>query len=230
MTSPGRPGGEPDRRSTRIAHLLVVSGPSGAGKSTFIRQLLAESLPPEIRSRLPPGCEGWLQVDGNEILKRGLSLDAVLPGPPSLPGAVVHYDIVHIHRVGFRGGYGGDPASELFARADRITIADIRPARERLVEQLSGRTAEQSRRKGWLRTLWRTTFHVWLRRLRQRLTGETVTVKTSLYADQAWLAWCYGEWETFLRTAMQGRAGSSRIIIVPVGGRASEPAFELASG
>ena len=229
MRPTGR-SGEPDREATRIAHLLLVSGPSGAGKSTFIRQLIAGELCSEVRSRLPPGCESWLQIDGNEILKRALSLDAVLPDVTVLAGAVVHYDIVHVHRVGFGGGYGGDPAAELLTRADIVTVVDIRPARERLVEQLGERTAEQRRRKGRLRTLWRNTFHAGLRALRRRITGERVAVKTALYADAAWLTWCYGEWDDFLRTALQGRTGSSRIIVVPSGARESEPSFRLASG
>ena len=171
----------------KIEHVLIVSGPSAGGKSTFIAQLVAGGLDASIAGLLPSGAAEWSHVDGNDILTRSLALEDALPEGSTLPGVIVHYDFVHILRVGFSDHYSEDPLFRIFDMCNRITICDVRPSRERLYQHFSDRLREQQRRKGKLRVMWRRRVHAPLRNLRMRLKGERHLVKEDIYRDAEWM-------------------------------------------
>lgn len=49
------------KMSKLLTHVLIVAGPAAAGKSTFLRQLAAGTLPPELKAELPEGSQHWPQ-------------------------------------------------------------------------------------------------------------------------------------------------------------------------
>jgi len=66
---PGRKARVGGRRMRRplfdhtVPNLLVVAAVSGSGKSTFIQNLKARRLPPEILEALPEDCSNWVAID-----------------------------------------------------------------------------------------------------------------------------------------------------------------------
>lgn len=182
----------------KIEHVLVISGPSAGGKSTLIDQLVTGQLDPSIADLLPPGAASWAHVDGNDILKRETPLESALPDGEIIPGVIVHYDFVHILRVGFGSDYSGDPVFRIFDMCDAVTFCDIRPAHERLFQHFADRLREQQRRKGKARVAWRQWVHGPLRRFRMWLRGQRHLVKEDIYRDREWMTTCYARWDAFI--------------------------------
>lgn len=206
-----------NQQSRKIDHVLVVSGPSAGGKSTFIDQFVAGRLDASIARLLPPDASGWAHVDGNDILKRSHVLEDVLPDGASIPGVIVHYDFVHILRVGFSDDYGKDPLFRILEMCNKVTFCDVRPSQERLFEHFSDRLREQQRRKGKLRVMWRQKVHAPLRQMRMRLKGERHLVKEDIYRDAAWMKACYARWDAFLSDIAIGHTNVSIVRVEPDG-------------
>lgn len=209
-----------------IAHIVFIAGPSAAGKSTFIRQLTSGALPDEIRAQMPAGAAGWPVLDGNDILKRGQNLRSVVRDAYASGGAIVHYDIVHVDRVGFAGGYAGDPLFEIFDLAAQVTLVNLRPQQAQLLRQFEERLREQQRRKGWLRTFWRNAVHARLREARLRMKGTPQLDKHRLYVDEAWLKACYARWDAFVAAAL-GRKLTAVIEVTRDSSADIPPSFRL---
>lgn len=143
----------------RIGHLTAVAGPKGVGKSTLIRRLLdGENLGPDVS--VPSDAHVWTGRKFRRKAESGV-FDHV----------VMHYDILRPFGRG-ENGYRGDPATSVFACADRITFLTLRTTHERLCAQLARRlqeTQDQSKRDG-------------LRRIR------------ALYDEEQFLAEWYDRW------------------------------------
>jgi hypothetical protein len=178
---------------------------------------------------LPQDTAAWPQIDGNDVLKRGLAFDRDLPDEPTIPGAIVHYDIVHVHRVKLDGGYAADPIFAILDRADRVTLCDIRPSQDRLFEQFQERLDKQQQRRGRWRSLWKTWVHAPLRAARLRLRGESHLLKSDIYRSPEWLDWCYGQWDEFIAERKATQGNLTLLTLRPTGARPGDASFRLAS-
>jgi hypothetical protein len=117
-----------------LEHVLVVAGFSGAGKSTFMDQLAAGQLSPQISELLPGGSREWPQTHGTE----GDLRVAVSVPPQSARRLVLHYDLLRPARNGL-ANYETDPALDVLAHAERISVVLIEMSRARLSAQVSRR-------------------------------------------------------------------------------------------
>lgn len=213
--------------SRKIDHVLVVSGPSAGGKSTLIDALETGRLAAAIEELLPAGAASWAHVDGNDILKRGTPLESALPEGENIPGVIVHYDFVHILRVGFGSDYGEDPVFRIFDMCNKVTVCDVRPSHERLFQHFADRLREQQRRKGWARVAWRRWVHDPLRQIRMSLKGERHLIKEDIYRDPRWMKSCYAGWDTFLAGLQESRSDVTVVRVEPVGAADEAPGFRL---
>jgi hypothetical protein len=216
-----------NHKGPKIEHALIVSGPSAGGKSTFISELMAGRLDAAVARLLPRGAAEWTYVDGNDILKRDIVLADALPEGRNTQGVIVHYDFVHILRVGYSCDYFKDPIFQIFGYCDKVTFCDVRPSPERLFQQFSHRQHEQQRRKGKLRVLWRQMIHAPLRQMRLRLGGERHIIKEDIYRDPEWLKHCYDQWDEFLGRASEMHGNVTLIRVEPVGSNVESSAFRL---
>ncbi|TNE36675.1 MAG: hypothetical protein EP347_10445 [Alphaproteobacteria bacterium] len=182
----------------KIDHLILISGPSAAGKSTLIDMLKAPGGRSETLSDLPILPEQSVFLDGNDVLKRHQPIADFVAHLESGATVLAHYDIVHIHRVGFSSIYADDPFFSVFENAQKITVLDLRPDADLLRENFLAREAAQRQRKGLARTLWRKWVHDPLRAWRHRREGISHLDKHLLYRDPEWLESCYETWDQFL--------------------------------
>lgn len=120
--------------TARIAHALIVAGPSGAGKSTFLLELAAGHLPPEMRALLPPGSESWQVICGGqpEQWRPYLTLDGSSPQA----GVAIHYDVT-LAWMRHKQDYAADPFWRVLQNCGTLTWVEIRPSRSRLIRQWS---------------------------------------------------------------------------------------------
>lgn len=211
----------------QIEHVLIVSGPSAGGKSTLIDQLSEGRLDTELMRFLPHAVAEWPLVDGNDLLKRDIALEEVLPKETKTKGVIVHYDFVHILRIGYAQDYLNDPIFKIFSYCGQITFCDIRPSPERLLEQFLHRQQEQRSRKGKLRLLWRKLVHTPLRQVQLRLRREHHLVKEDIYRDPRWLRNCYGAWDRFLDHACAMYPHMKVIRVEPVGSILESSSFRI---
>lgn len=184
----------------------MISGPSAAGKSTLIEALKSSGDRPEALEGLPDLSDHPIFLDGNDVLKRGQSIPDFVAGLEEGTTVLAHYDIVHIHRVGFSSLYSDDPFFAVFREAEKITVLDLRPDADLLHQNFLAREADQRRRKGRARTLWRKWIHDPLRARRHRRAGISHLDKHLLYRDNEWLQSCYDLWDQFLQPLKQNTA------------------------
>ena len=116
---------------TSISHVLLVAGPSGAGKSAFLSELAAGRLQPDVLAHLPHSADSWREVWCNRP-KDWQSF--LMPAAPRLPGLAVHYDIT-LKWLTLGPALGHDPFWQVLDRCQSVTLVNIRPPRERLLDQ-----------------------------------------------------------------------------------------------
>ncbi|TNE59615.1 MAG: hypothetical protein EP340_02120 [Alphaproteobacteria bacterium] len=184
----------------KIGHLILISGPSAAGKSTLIEALQSSKARPKALVGLPDLSGHPAFLDGNDVLKRHQPIADFVASLEEGATVLAHYDIVHIHRIGYSSNYTDDPFFQVLALAQKITILDLRPDAELLRQNFLAREAELRERKGRARTLWRKWVHDPLRARRHRRDGIFHLDKHLLYQDREWLESCYEIWDQFLST------------------------------
>jgi hypothetical protein len=204
--------------------ILLVAGPSGSGKSTFIQCLKSGGLPAELRSLLPEAATAWPHFEANNFLKCGIAVDSALQDPAVEDGLILHFDTAFGRRYGM-ADYVGDPAAELMQRASSIVIVNIHPSPETLGAQFERRLAEQRRRRGWARELWRHLVHLPARTLVRRLRGQALVDTSRIYRSASDLDECYRKWSQFARALVEMKPGSRLVCIEPHLRSGREPAF-----
>lgn len=215
------PSGE-DTFASRIPHLLLLAGPSGAGKTTFVRQLCQGSLPTELQTRLPPDVRDWDRIEGNRFLKRGTQPVFSSTSSQGSRGLIVHYDIVHIHRLQVPA-YASDPVFTLVGAADQLGIVNVRPSPTQLLAQFASRESEIYARKGPLHGTWRSVVLGPLARVSHWARGQKALDKRSLYGDVGWLEACYAQWDRFMDTL----PANLRVSVEPAFSADGMPTFQL---
>lgn len=218
-----------------IRHLLVVAGASGAGKSTFVELLTDGRLPDEVRSKLPSGSEKWKRLKGGE---QHHWLSAVIEESKhrEIPGLVLDYDLVR--KVALRGNFDNDPALKILKLAKKVTVVNLRPSVECVVNQLIYRelgARGKKRRKIGIRAaiLFRYAIVPFVRalpssfvvRIKQRrivslawnavYLPKNLTRKLSCYEKSGWLEELYERWQTFLRLVVSEEALIQQIFLEP---------------
>jgi hypothetical protein len=209
----------------KIASLILVCGPSSVGKSSFIRQLQAGALMPELQEKFPRDVKGWRRVEekNRDVLSPNGSL---LPRrrPPRL-NVILHYDTTYIFEQGC-GGYEDDRHLDVLFAADEVLVVDIRASREALERSAADRKARAKRRHVLGRFL-----KVAKRTFRGHRPGSVVRdrfPRLQAYREEGWLERFYGRWQAFLddvpgRLAVPVRIVRVEAIVRPV----AEPTFRL---
>jgi hypothetical protein len=199
-------------------HLLLICGPGGSGKSTFIEQLRSGRLVPELRELLPPGAEFWPHM-GSDRSERGLRR---LREAKDL---VLHYDIAA--RARRQESYMGDPILAGMLSAKRLTIIDIRPSRERLLNQLSSRSAEAEARRSMLSRLWRSAGLHYVRHFRKMRQRRGLRTKASLYEERSWLETLYEQWDGFIQSTLAARGEGFIVRVEPAPNETGGRSFRI---
>jgi hypothetical protein len=210
----------------RDLHVLLVAGASGGGKSTFIRLLGERRLGRDILAALPEGAWRWPVLEVNNMLKKGLSLDAMLAGVGSAAGAILHYDIAYIHRFAL-GAYERDPASELFGQVGRLDTVLVKTDVDRLTRQHRERHQAQVASKNRAELLWGAWVRQPLRQLHFRMQGHPAVDTQTLYHSPDFLSGCYASWETYVRNLVLSKPASSMLTVAPDDDSDGSPAFHL---
>lgn len=200
----------------RLRHVIVVAGPSGAGKNAFITQLIWGHMQADVLATLqlrPREAELIAELD------HALWMPDVLDFPEGRT-PVMHYDMTH-SELAFSDGFERDPALQILRMAEMATIVNLRPPRDRLIQQwgaaqLETRTVPQVRLRygldGFARAIHRTIRKVprnlrWPRFVwravtrwskRQRIPHRPVG---ALYLQRDGLARLYRSWDAFVRLA-----------------------------
>jgi hypothetical protein len=201
-----------------MEHLLLIAGPSGGGKSTFIAMLLASRLPPEVRQLLPPGAERWPKTSADRS-KRGLRAVG------ALENVILHYDIAGPARR--RESYAKDPVLAGLASARQVTVVEIRPPPDRLVNQFRSRSAAAEARWSWWRKRWRRSVPQALLHVVGPLLRNKVPSKPVLYGQPGWLEECYARWDAFIGETLAARDGAMLIRVEPRPGADGSPSFRV---
>jgi hypothetical protein len=219
----------------RITHLLIVAGPSGAGKTTFRTRLAARHLPKEIAACLPSGAEKWPQFERLHFKSDPYPWPSELHeiDQEQIPGVVLDYKVTKMN-------YRADPALILLERADLITVVNLVPTLDRLVNQLSHREGSSSHRSlRWLewcgnKVFWRMTTKVgsavprqlvepllrapyiserW-KRLKARARKNPMR-KLKLYHKEGYLEQVNGAWQEYLRSRAFSGIKIEQIFVQP---------------
>jgi len=207
-------------------HLLLISGPSGGGKSTFIRQLAAGTLAPEILALLPTPCGNWPLVEANNVLKGDLSRESLFQTATHADGLLLHYDIVFIHCYRLKG-YGDDPAMDLLKTAASLQVVFVKPDAEVLQKQFLERQGRNQKAKSQGSQLWGRLFRRPLRRILAPWTGKPTLSTMELYSRNKWLAGCYSQWESFIHGLEPQYSEMKMIVVEPASGAGGSETFRL---
>jgi hypothetical protein len=201
----------------RIAHLLVVSGPSGSGKTTFLRQLAAGRLSPELIAALPAGAGQWPETNGFGIRRRArVSRDT--QGRRVVEGVVLHYDIMRVVDT-MIDAYADDPTLLGLDLADEVSVAVIRAPAERLARQVLQKRPDPGRVEAMLKAFERR-LRLAMRPKRRAVYREATFEKrrellARCYAEPHFLQECYERWESFMRAAAGSRLRSPILHVEP---------------
>jgi len=207
-------------------HLLVVAGPSGGGKSYFIDLLKMNALPPDITRLLPGGCAEWPLSEANNMMKEGLSEDALLAASSPGSGTILHYDITFIRRLALTD-YNRDPFCAALLDAERIDIVYVKPEKQRLVQQFNQRREAHRRSKRFTHLLWADWIRLPLKRARQRRQGLPTHEAHELYDEPGFLDDCYAGWEVYLKKLTATVPNCRISIVAPAAGLDGAPSFVL---
>lgn len=197
-------GSDPDRTSapvnSQLRHLLLIAGPGGAGKSTFIDMLRSGRLPPHIGNLLPPGSQGWSHAGTKDLRTTdNKQFDS------NHVGLILHYCTSGAH-LRKHGTYAGDPVLELLSTSESITLVNVRPSVDILLEQYRSRTMDS-----------RTLVGRMLRRGPQRLMRS--------YRQKNWVQTLYQRWDNFIESAVP--EGKLRIVNIEPDPSVAAPSFRL---
>jgi hypothetical protein len=159
-----------------IKRLLIVAGPTACGKSTFLRRLREQTLPAEILSRLPPGCDAWPQVNARKF-HEGLLLHECI---------VLHYAI-NSNKLTF----DYDPAFGNLPPSVKATILTLKVSGSQLFHQHNTRSVK--------------TLALLLANPLKKINRDNYKriyfhfKKLLKYTDEAWLESQYDCWDRFLK-------------------------------
>lgn len=120
-----------------LERLVLVAGARGAGKSTFIRQMVAGTLAPEIARSIPEGTADWPLYVDSKVLE-WLPPLTKRKRPPGTPTEVVlHYDLIHLAMFDRK-----DKVLAALRLARDLTVVTVRPPTDVIVEQYGRRTGK----------------------------------------------------------------------------------------
>jgi hypothetical protein len=171
-----------------------------------------------VRRLLPAGVERWPQ-SGTDRSKRGLR------SLMEREQVVLHYDIAAPARR--QESYARDPVLAGLASARQVTIVEVRPAPDRLVEQIQSRSAAREAQLTWWKKLWRRSALRSLLQLRKQLRRKNFPSKPLLYQQPGWVEACYAGWDAFATEALAARDGALLIRVEPKPGPDGSPSFRL---
>lgn len=205
--------------------LLFVCGPSSVGKSSFIRQLASGVLPAEVKSRLPPGVEGWERVEPKHFVAVAAEADR----PKVMKGLVFHYDTMRIYTRGWLS-YNEDRALDIFASSKRTLIVDLRTRSSALEQHWLSRLSRQ-RPQGWFR---RTSKAIKRAARRKVYVPEAVVRAEGFsildsYRDVRWIDEAYSRWDAFLDQITNLEENVDIIHLESVFRMNAEPIFRIRS-
>jgi hypothetical protein len=178
--------------------------------------LAASRLPPEVRRLLPDGAERWPQT-GTDRSRRGLR------SLMERERVVLHYDIAAPARR--QESYAQDPVLAGIASARQVTVVEVRPPPDRLVEQIQSRSEAREAQRGWSSRAWRRSALRSFLQLRKRLRRKNFPSKPLLYQQPGWVEACYGRWDAFTAQALAARDGAVLIRLEPTPGPDGSPSF-----
>lgn len=210
--------GEEARVHDRV---IVVAGPSAAGKSSFIGQLRNGTLGGDIRSLLPDDAAMWPDIRETAIAER-VAGESVL----------VHYNVLEIERSGFRAELD-DPSIQSLMRASALTIVNIAPDYDRLLQQYLARKERMHKaslqfqcRKSWPRRAYGSFFRepafkvlAW--------AGVKKRRNRRLHFYPAIVDRCVGAWFDLIGQIARSHPNFTVIDIVPIGSPYAIPEFRL---
>jgi hypothetical protein len=209
-------------------HLLLISGPSGGGKSTFIRQLAAKTLAPEILALMPEQETPWPVAEANNVLKGNLAKKSLREDMCRTAEWLVHYDIVFIHCYGVKS-YQDDPVMDLLISADALDVVFVKPACDVLLHQFHERQIRHQLSKSKASLLWGRCCRRPLRRALAPWTGKAILTTEELYGRDHWLEACYQQWENFCRHLVDQHPPTRLTVVEPVSTADTAPEFRLIS-
>ena len=202
------------RGSASIAHLVIVAGASGSGKSTFVHQLRARDLPPEINALLPGDVADWPVV--------GTTMKPDFPRPAR--GVLFQYDM---NGRGVAAGreFSEDPALSDVGFAKTVTVINLRPSPDLMIDQLvaregNGRTKEEilretfawrSLRKWYIARRILARWKPWIA-LNRRYSCRR---KINLYNQDGWLDSFYKRWQAYLQSLTAKGVAVEQIFLEP---------------
>lgn len=196
------------------SHLIWVAGPSGGGKSTFIRQLAAKTLAPEILALLPDLAGTWPLVEANNVLKGDLPKKSLRVDMSRTAEWLVHYDIVFIHCYGITS-YENDPIMDLLISAEVLDVVFVKPACDVLLTQFHERKIRHHHTKSKASLIWGRWFRRPLRRALAPWTGKPVLTTVELYGRPHWLESCYQQWESFCHNLIAHHPNARLSVVEP---------------
>jgi hypothetical protein len=194
-------------------HLVILAGLSGSGKSTFVDQLRARELPEEINARLPAGIGDWPM--------KGSSMRPVVPRVA--PGIILHYDM---NGRGIAAGrdFCDDPTLSCVTPANAVTVVNLRPPPDLLINQLvaregGGRTKEEVLEETFTWRLLQSSYvehflrrwKPWIARKRRQVCRR----KIDLYEQDGWLDELYERWQAYLRSLVAKGTTVEQIFLEP---------------